>query len=730
MTEALRSVTVDLRSDTERIPEMCSEGALIVQDLVASGRMAELGERLQIQREGGYTGLDVFVVLVYFYAAHMRLGIKRFYQRVRGCLAQLAGLANRRTLPTPASVSRALAAVDSGLEEFGTWLLYEAPEARPVLLHPAVLHRDGRGDGWHVFDFDPTRTVMRHRALPRRPDLPPARRRTHEARPGYQGRKRGHVQLSRSTLQHAGSGLWLGIWTAAGNGDFRRHAEKAARVVRQTCMAVAHDPGRALLRADGEGGNTPFITACQESGIRFLTRSAHYTLLDQPAIRRHLNEATWHEVEDSGSGPQRQATELGWFTLPCAPKTVRDDGTPYAPVQARLVVSRYSTDQSRGSGHLIADWKYEMYATDLLEGAWPAPEVVTTYYGRTGQENRFGQEDRELGLDRIVSYHLPGQHLANLVGLFVWNLQTCKGLPLLDVPDRLQKQLARQVVVAEAAPPLEVPPIREDVEEALPVDAEGEALPAAAESGLPVQPEPIEAQEQLDEVLATLDWTQLLDGRGDWTWKASTAELLCPNGSPATLTAVKLYRSSANGQMRFLVPLPACNGCPVRQVCTESSAPSFRKELGLTVPGSVATRVHELLAAIRGRLPSLTPRRPPLKDRQPQPPPQGVVATWRLSSASLPPKLAPRAAVLSPAVLRRAFCQTCVDVAIHVAVINSQSAKPSNPAIAYTAAERQHRRRTFAQRHSYNARKPDDVIHVRLETGSPNQLAQAFPSTA
>ena len=62
--------------------------------------------------------------------------------------------------------------------------------------------------------------------------------------------------------------------------------------------------------------------------------------------------------------------------------------------------------------------------------AWPAPEVVTAYYGRNSEENRFAQEDRELGLDRLISYRLPGQELATLVGLSVWNLGVVQGFEL------------------------------------------------------------------------------------------------------------------------------------------------------------------------------------------------------------------------------------------------------------------------------------------------------------
>ena len=204
----MRSVTVGPKASSDRLGEMCSASALILQDLESSGRLSEIGERLQVQREGGYAGIDVFIFLVCFYAAGAGLGVKAFFERIRGQAAALAGVAGRKTLPTPASVSRLLGAVQAeDCDPFGPWLLREGCDARTVLRHPTVLHRDGQGEGWHVFDFDPTKTVLRQRALPASEELPAVRRRSSEARPGYSGRKRGDVQLSRATLQHAGSAL-------------------------------------------------------------------------------------------------------------------------------------------------------------------------------------------------------------------------------------------------------------------------------------------------------------------------------------------------------------------------------------------------------------------------------------------------------------------------------------------------------------------------------------------
>ena len=432
--------------------------------------------------------------------------------------------------------------------------------------------------------------------------------------------------------------------------------------------------------------------------------------MGEPEVRRHLNETTWHEVEDSGSGPKREAAELGWFTLPCAPETVRADGTPYDLVRARLVVSRFRSETGRGAGHLIDGWKYELFATDLVEEAWPAPELVTTYYGRTGQENRFSQEDRELGCDRIISYHLPGQHLANLIGLFVWNVRICRGLAQLEPPVEIPAQPPRRAVALAPKVRLDVPPSDDEVDKESPTR---DVVTVADDA-----PTPLQARQQLDETLRKLDWPELLEGRGNWVWNPAAAEILCPTGSATPLNAAKLFPSGSTGQLRFLASLSACRQCPARKGCTQSDSSSFRKELAITVPGTLATRVRRLLAAVRGQRPERRPRKrhpdEPLKAAQPLP--DELVATWQKPSPrEAAPRLAPWPAVLKPAVLRQADSSTCLDVDVYVTVRHGDPPARPHPAIAFTAAERQHRRRTWSDRRHYNALGANDEVCVRLE---------------
>ena len=190
---------------------------------------------------------------------------------------------------------------------------------------------------------------------------------------------------------------------APGSGSLRGAFKGAIGQVLATCEHAGLSRDRAILRADGIAGNVPFLTACVEADMHYVTRLAHYQLLQDQSVVAHLNKAVWYDVPSAKSGPMRQACDLGSVQLEPAPGTVRLDGSPFEPITVRVVASRFPsrTENGRGAGVVIDGWQYELYGTDLSREAWPEAELVAGYYGRVGQENRFHQEDRELGLDRI-----------------------------------------------------------------------------------------------------------------------------------------------------------------------------------------------------------------------------------------------------------------------------------------------------------------------------------------
>lgn len=697
-----RNVTKAQKQATNRLPDSLTEGAILIESLEARGRIREIADRLCVRREGGYHGVDIVVFLILLFAFRRRVSIKDLGELTQAHRRELAALGARKMLPSPPSVSRLLAAVeDDALGEFVPWLLLEGASATDCLKQPAVMMRDCLGQAWHVFDLDPTVTVLRQRALPEGDDLPEPRRRSHEAEAGYTGRKRGDVQLSRATLQHAGSGLWLGIWTQPGNGTWRRSSTAAVETVVRTCAALDHATSRALIRVDGAAGNTPFITTCQRAQVSYLARSAHYTLLGDPEIRAYLDAADWFAVDDSRSGPRRQAAELGWHMLPS--ESLDETGTRFEQVSSRIVVSKFPASEARGSGWYDAGWHYEMFVTDLAADAMPAPEVVTCYYQRTGIENRFCQEDCELGLDRIFSYHVPGQNLANLVGLLVWNLRICHGLGLVEDLPAIPAQVSRlpslieKVVTSDAAieTTAEVPPVPE------------EATPSAV-----AEPPPsLEAEESLPAHLARLNWPKLMTRHDGWSWSSEASALLCPAGKIAKLVSVKSPTSMGCGTARFLAAAADCKTCPIRSGCTDSLARAYRKEKSITIPISQANAIGRRLSTLRGtdyQAPAPHPVDSRAKKR---------VSHWTPPSAQAGlAVLAVAYAVLLPAVLRRLFIKACRNTDVHIDVVPSSDEK-SCPIYATTNAQRQRRRLTWAENILRNAISPDTSVMIEMAVG-------------
>jgi hypothetical protein len=750
MSRSTRTVTFTKKTKTDRLPSWAHEGAGLVQWLQATGTLNDLASRLQIQRQGGYVGLDLVLFLLFLLTARLDGGIKGFAAQGQPHRSQLAALAARRSLPTPASVSRILGVVaDSHTHDLAPWLLLQACHAKPLLEHPSVRTRDTHADGWHVFDLDPRITVLRQRALPQGQDLPAAQRRSHQLLPGYPGRKRGEVQFSRLTLQHAGSSLWMGLWMAPGNGQWREHSHAAIQQVASVCDELAHPKERALVRVDGVGGNVPFITACQEAGIHYLTRGSNYGLLEQPELRAHLDASDWVWVTDSRSGPRRQATELGLIWLSASPETVQEDGQPYPPVRVRVVVSRFRAqppEEKRGAGVLIDGWQYELYLTSLSADGWPADDIVTTYYGRTGQENRFGQEDQQLQLDQLYSYHLPGQQLAHLIGLWLWNVRLCRGFALSTVPQDVPRQPAYAAHPVESGSPRLVAPPTENDEvaplapsTAAPARQEelaavhDEDVPEQAPDGVPSEvqrpaapgaspPTRREAHAALHAQLAALDWPSLLQDKPGWRWDAQEG-LLCPNHEKHPMRSVKVQGLDRTRQLRFSAPFRACGGCPCRTNCTQSSDPLYRKETAITVPSAVGYQVQQLQQASRGRSepPPPAPVEPKAQKspvpRSPKPLPAAPGPRWQPIGPS-PGPYAVTPACLLPVVLRKRFVGDCRALEVHVRV--QVGLEPVVVEMfARTAAQRQNRRRTWAEREAWNALPDNSRVDIEFAGGEP-----------
>jgi hypothetical protein len=510
-----------------------------------------------------------------------------------------------------------------------------------------------------VFDVDPTITALRHRALPVSDDLPEACRRSEDTgAPGYKGRKRGDIVFRQATVQHVGSGGWVHAQLAPGNADSVGDFARCLDSIVETCERIDHPHARVLVRMDGEHGNVPWYSACRERGLPFVTRLNRSALYEDPEVLDRLREATWYRVEDSLAGPQRAAAELGVMTLAPGKKTQRPDGTAYAPITVRVVACRFPKQGKAKRGRTLDGWQVELFAVDLPADAWPAPEAITTYYARNALENRFSQEDRELGLARIVSYHLPGQELATLVGLSLWNRRVVCGFQLETPPAERPVQRLRQPQVDDRVP------------------AQWPRDPVLAR------------------LLAELDWSALLDkGRAGWRFDAQGGELVCDEGRPLTLTSVRpIPAGQATTSIIFRRPKGGCEDCETRPRCLHSERPQASKHAELTVPIELAEKLSARLTKIREKTRVIEP----IHDT---PGPRAVHDSLFL-----------------PAMARQTFQAIHVGATLRVTVdVPPQQHGPK--LLAFNVADRQRRRKTWQQNIDRHALPDDARISIDLATG-------------
>lgn len=714
------------KSETE-LPGWAGEGALLAQWLEQQGKWAEVAERFQVVRPGPccYEGIDIFLFFLLFFAGKEGWSIRQFGEEAAGYRHQLAALGHRREFPTPSSVSRFLSVVTPEVTQgLAPWLLLKGCEARAVLRHPAAASYDTQGEAWHLYDWDGTSTVLRHRALPTDPALPPCRRRSAAmARPGYTGRKRGEVKFSRATLQHAGTGLWLDLVTEAGRADIAAKLPSALQAIRATCEYADLPLSKAVLRADGAGGNVPWISACQQASIHYLCRSAHYGFLEDPDLMAALAKASWFQVPSSGSGPARWAAEGGQVVLKPSRSEPGTPGPDLSPVTTRLVVSRFESESKAGAGVVRDGWQYELYVTDLLPEAWPCEEVVASYYGRGGQENRFGQEDRELGLDRIFSYHLPGQELVNLLGLSLWNLRITRGFEL-QPPAAQRPALVRRSRQGAQGPAVPLPA-------QAPLDP-----PSQAASPLPM-PGPVNAlcipNPKLSAALAQLDWNALLTSlQNGWQRSADGLALQCPTKTTLPLSLIPAFQGR-NPRLRFLAPPSACQACPGRTDCGATDSPSFAKSVTVMLDQQALPDLPALVIEEQHRRRLLRQQR---TVAPPAPLPNRAAPTERLRRQpvawSPPADLAagPFAAsgpLLLVAQLRRGFLRACRDLEVHVERTLPPAPPRPCPLLASSAADRQRRRQTWHHRLRKNQLPPDAEIVLTFSGADPRLLRRLLP---
>jgi hypothetical protein len=658
-------VVITADEPRRELPAWVTKFAIVVHSLKAWGVLKAI-ETIYVARKDGYSLIDAMGVLLAYFCSNERPrnGLRGFCRAMsKGLGKQLAALLGRESMPSSAALSRLLGSIGKAEVELVIAAIGSACRKLPV--HPLGMFHDSHGKAWTVFDLDAVVTAFRLRALPTHEDLPKARRRTEEAAaPGYPGRKRGETQISSSRLEQAGSALWVGQATVPGNASMSEAVAEACAWLAGWCGQHHIEPAQVLIRIDGAGGNEPCAEAVHKAGFKLLARSAHYTQLGKQDVEEYLRGDVFFEVPSSLSGPVKHAADLGQRPL-----------TASESCSMRTIVTRFTSGtpgKKSGAGHLIGAAQYEMFITDLDAGAWPCEDVVSLYFGRAAGENSFARANDEFGLERTFSLHGPGQDFAVLVGMLLSNVMAELGGLMVSTGNESPVQLPRGERSSRRFD--DVPP-RASV-------ATVEECPQAARSAPAVT--------DGDAELLRLAFAH----RPDFQVRGS--EVYCPND-----VLMRLHRKKPlpQGQtwLSFRAPLHVCAPCPKRSQCTSVSTPSFVKEISVTLQGETALR------------PLPTVRAPaPVKPTK---------------SLQLPAAVVGLLACLHPLLvvteLRAAFqrASELVRVAIHIKRPRARL-QVAKPHVAKDAAQRQHRRKTFAQKLDWNAAPTGSTLTVEFIGGA------------
>lgn len=685
-------------ADKLRLPPSFAEGALLLLGLASREMLAEVAQRVRVERQGGYSGLDAVVYLILYFASTPKRGLRAMWGAVGEAGQRLGALVGRDRVMSRSALSRLLRGVEvDEVNQFARWLLLEASGVMAVLREEVAQTVDARGAARRVFAYDPVRIAIRNRGLPEDDDLPPPKRRTRLlGAPGRTARKRGEVVCSMGVLEDLGSSAVLDVQLSPGNGDARTMFKQVVETVLGTLSSLEEPLERAILLADGEFGTVPYLTMCAEAGLSFITRSSRYELLDDPDIWSRMRNARWERVEDSKSGPIRYAADIGTVRISPGERTRRDDGGRFDPVDVRLVVTRFEAPNGgEGCGHQIDGYRYELFVSlGVLASSLPAADVVALFYARSGQECSFQQHQRDLSLQRVFSTNPGGQLFAWVVAMFVWNLRLAAGIQLsTPLPPRSAPSPRQRIL---GSPP-----------EPRPSTSQAEAPPVADEEG-PSEPSPVDsakpdvsADSGLDDAraaaLARLNWSTLLQHRPGWSWDRVRCGLLAPDGLLFRFVGVEWIRHRA--KLRFInvdhkrqatlaVPTDLARGIPAaRGSRGRSSPPTATDERTIEPPTAPAPRPTRLIAEAT--------------DNEDAPYSIG----W---------------SELLRAAARKVLSDLAATIEITIRLPRTRPSRANHPLVEPQRARRQHRRLTWDERLARYAARGKAA--VRVTTTSPEKL--------
>jgi len=263
--------------------------------------------------------------------------------------------------------------------------------------------------------------------------------RTAVCAPGYTGRKRGEVVRTRTTVLQMHTRQWIGTYAGRGNGDYQGELALDLGAITTYLRSFALTGDAALVRLDGQYGDTVAIAQLIEAGVYLLTRARGYRTLEHPQIQQVLASPPTACMTRVTTNEQIEVFEGGWLHM--------REGLP--PV--RVIVTRYRAPEAGTLvrvGKRIDEWVYELFITTLSIDGFLVEDVLDFYHGRGAFEAVLADEDIEEDPDRWCSYTPCGQELWQIACQWVWNLRLALG-------QQMQAGLLREI---EWAPAKEAPP--------------------------------------------------------------------------------------------------------------------------------------------------------------------------------------------------------------------------------------------------------------------------------
>jgi hypothetical protein len=491
------------------------------------------------------------VAVLLGYAISGERTLEAFYARFSPFAKPFMALFGRNRLPARSTLSRFLAALDQASVETLRGLFLEDVGRRPLTEEKSGGLWDRQGTHWVVFDVDGTRQAARQRALPHTSDLPPAQRRMDQVcAPGYQGRKRGEVVRTRTTVLQAHTHQWIGTFGGAGNGDYRGELRRAATAISAYMQALSLPLSQAVIRLDGQYGNGAIVADL--AGLAYVMRGKDYDLLDLPQVQNRLALPPDQQTTHPETGTSRALFDCPDLSL-----------SPTGP-RVRVIVATHPTSTTPAPiGTTRGEVVYELFFTSLPQEAFTPADVVDLYLHRGAFETVLADEDKEQDPDRWCSHAGCGQEAWQIVSQWIWNLRLELGHRLHPMPIRTTEFAAAKTTPGP--------------------------VPRPSEPTLVTYRAPQWARQSYTKGFAGTDFSVQADGT-----------LHCPTGHPLY---AQERRPERNGSVRVLYAarIGHCRACPLRQRCQES---------GTTIK---PRRVSAVLWPLDGPLPEphLVPVPPP-----------------------------------------------------------------------------------------------------------------------